>query len=238
MHAHCHWRNARDRLRDRAGHSSQDGGQRADHRPRPRQRVNRAVASARAAARRSRRASPARRSTCATGRPSSGWSRTTVAPVWRPGHARQQRGRRRLRRRRVDDRRRLGARDRHESDRRLLLHARGACRSSRRRGGGWIINIASLAGRNYFADGAALLRVEGRPDRVQRVADAGSALRQHPRQRRHAGLGGDRVLALAVESDDDWKLSPDDVAEVVMDLLRHPAAACRARSRSGRRRPK
>ena len=38
-----------------------------------------------------------------------------------------------------------------------------------------------------------VLRVEGRARRVQRVADAGSPLRQHPRQRRHAGLGGDRV---------------------------------------------
>ena len=67
-----------------------------------------------------------------------------------------------------------------------------------------------------------LLRVEGRPDRLQRVADAGSALRQHPRQRRHAGLGGDRVLAPVARDDDSWKLTPDDIAEVVMDLLRHP----------------
>ena len=32
-----------------------------------------------------------------------------------------------------------------------------------------------------------------RPQRVQRGADAGSALRQHPRQLRHAGIGCDRV---------------------------------------------
>ena len=38
-----------------------------------------------------------------------------------------------------------------------------------------------------------LLRVEGRPERLQRGADAGGAPRQHPRQLRDARLGVDRV---------------------------------------------
>ena len=33
----------------------------------------------------------------------------------------------------------------------------------------------------------------------------------------------------------DWKLAPETWREVVIDLLRHPRGACRARSRSGRR---
>ena len=44
--------------------------------------------------------------------------------------------------------------DRHQSHRRLLLHARGDS-GVKQAGGGWIINIASLAGRNYFPNGAA-----------------------------------------------------------------------------------
>ena len=92
----------------------------------------------------------------------------------------------------------------------------------RARGGGWIINISSLAGKNTFAGRRGLLRVEGRPQRVQRGADAGTALRRHPRQLRHAGFretdfGGDSPDAGA-----DWKLAPEDVAQVVIDLVAHP----------------
>ena len=35
----------------------------------------------------------------------------------------------------------------------------------------------------------------------------------------------------------DWKIAPDEVADVVVNLLRHSAAACRAASSSGRRSP-
>ena len=44
----------------------------------------------------------------------------------------------------------------------------------RRRGGGFIINISSLAGKNAFAGGGRVLRVEVRAQRVQRGAHAGS----------------------------------------------------------------
>ena len=43
------------------------------------------------------------------------------------------------------------------------------------RGGGWIINVSSLAGKNPFVGRRRLLRVEGRTQRLQRSADAGSA---------------------------------------------------------------
>ena len=89
-------------------------------------------------------------------------------------------------------------------------------------GGGWILNIASLAGRNYFPKGAAYcaskaglvafsesLMQEVRFDNIRvSVIMPGSVATE---------FGGSTVSA-----DDSWKLAPEDVAEVVMDLLRHP----------------
>ncbi len=92
----------------------------------------------------------------------------------------------------------------------------------RKSGGGWIVNIASLAGRNYFPRGAAYcaskaglvafsesLMQEVRYDNIRvSVVMPGSVATE---------FGGDVPTA-----DDDWKLSADDVAEVITDLLRHP----------------
>ena len=98
---------------------------------------------------------------------------------------------------------------------------RAALQEIKKAGGGWIINIASLAGRNYFPNGAAYcaskagliafseaLMQEVRYDNIRvSVVMPGSVATEfsHP-----------------VESDDAWKLTPDDIAEVVTDLLRHP----------------
>jgi NAD(P)-dependent dehydrogenase (short-subunit alcohol dehydrogenase family) len=92
----------------------------------------------------------------------------------------------------------------------------------RHAGGGWIINIASLAGRNFFADGAAYcaskaglvafseaLMLELRNDniRVSCIMPGSVATDfNHPQEK----------------TDDSWKLTGEDIAEVVMDLLRHP----------------
>ena len=91
-----------------------------------------------------------------------------------------------------------------------------------RRDGGWIINIASLAGRNYFATAGAycatkaglvafsesvMLEERDRNVRVSVVMPGSVATAfSHPRE----------------DADDSWKLRPEDIAEVVMDLLRHP----------------
>ena len=89
----------------------------------------------------------------------------------------------------------------------------------KRAGGGWIINIASLAGRNYFPGGAAYcaskagliafseaLMQEVRFDNIRvSVVMPGSVATE---------FSGARPGA-----DDSWKLTPDDVAEVVCDLL-------------------
>jgi NAD(P)-dependent dehydrogenase (short-subunit alcohol dehydrogenase family) len=91
----------------------------------------------------------------------------------------------------------------------------------RRRGGGFIINISSLAGKNPFAGAAAYcaskaglnafseaLMQEVRYDdiRVSYVMPGSVA----------TGFGGGDPT-----KGDDWKISPEDVAAVVVNLLRH-----------------
>jgi 3-oxoacyl-[acyl-carrier protein] reductase len=90
-----------------------------------------------------------------------------------------------------------------------------------RRGGGFIINISSLAGKNPFADGAAY-----------RASKAGvnafsEALMQEVR---YDNIRVSHVLpgsvSTAFSSGDaakgaDWKIAPEEVADVVVNLLRH-----------------
>jgi NAD(P)-dependent dehydrogenase (short-subunit alcohol dehydrogenase family) len=90
-----------------------------------------------------------------------------------------------------------------------------------RRGGGFIINISSLAGKNPFVDGAAYcaskaglnafseaLMQEVRYDniRVSYVMPGSVAT---------GFVGGDASKGA------DWKIAPEEVAEVVVNLLRH-----------------
>ena len=89
-------------------------------------------------------------------------------------------------------------------------------------GGGWIINIASLAGRNFFPGGAAYCA-----SKAGLVAFS-EALMQEVRFdniRVSVVMPGSVATAFSPEpagSDTSWKLSPDDVAEVISDLLQHP----------------
>jgi NAD(P)-dependent dehydrogenase (short-subunit alcohol dehydrogenase family) len=99
---------------------------------------------------------------------------------------------------------------------------RAAIPAMRRAGGGWIVNIASLAGRNYFAGGAAYCATK-----AGLVAFSEAVMQEV----RHDGI---RVTVImpgsvatefsghAVSAADSWKLAPDDVAQCVMDLVRHP----------------
>ena len=61
--------------------------------------------------------------------------------------------------------------------------ARGA-RALRRRGGGFIVNISSLAGKNAFSGGAGYNASKVRTQWFHRSADAGPPLRQRARQLR------------------------------------------------------
>jgi NAD(P)-dependent dehydrogenase (short-subunit alcohol dehydrogenase family) len=99
----------------------------------------------------------------------------------------------------------------------------------RRRGGGFIVNISSLAGKNAFTGGAAYcasksglnafseaLMQEVRYDniRVSCVMPGSVA----------TGFSGSEETSGA-----DWKISPDEVAEVVLNLLRFPARSLPSR---------
>jgi 3-oxoacyl-[acyl-carrier protein] reductase len=102
---------------------------------------------------------------------------------------------------------------------------RAAIPYMKRRGGGWIVSISSLASQNPFAGGAcysatkaglnafshALMQeVRHHGIRVSVVAPGSVDTNFIPRE-------GDR------SADTSWKLSPDDVALTVVDLLGHPA---------------
>jgi len=100
----------------------------------------------------------------------------------------------------------------------------------RQRGGGWIINIGSLAGSYPFANGAAYCASKAGLDAFS------AALMQEVR------FDGIRVSVVApgsvgtafAGSDDrhaaaPWKLTASDVAQVVVDLLRHESRSLPSR---------
>jgi len=107
----------------------------------------------------------------------------------------------------------------------------------REAGGGWIINIASLAGAHPFAGGGAYCA-----SKAALIALTESAMQE---------LRADNIRVSVVlpgsvatkfspraSGDDSWKLSPDDIAEVVVDLLRHPARSLPSRVEIRPARPK
>jgi 3-oxoacyl-[acyl-carrier protein] reductase len=92
----------------------------------------------------------------------------------------------------------------------------------RARGAGWIINISSLASRNPFAGGAAYSATKAGLNAF------GEALMQ---ELRYDGIRVSTVCPGSVRtgfagseagSAADWKLAPEDVARVVVDLVAHP----------------
>ncbi|HUF48114.1 MAG TPA: SDR family oxidoreductase [Vicinamibacterales bacterium] len=106
---------------------------------------------------------------------------------------------------------------------------RAAIPELRRAGGGWIINIASLAGRNYFPGGSAYCA-----SKAGLIAFSEAVMQEV----RYDGIRVSVIMPGSVATefngatpgpDDDWKLSPDDVAQAVMDLLRHPGRSLPSR---------
>jgi len=99
----------------------------------------------------------------------------------------------------------------------------------RRRGGGFIINISSLAGKNPFASAAAYCASKAGLNAFS------EALMQEVRYddiRVSCVMPGS--VATGFSSGDaakgaDWKISPDEVADVVVHLLRHPARSLPSR---------
>jgi len=114
---------------------------------------------------------------------------------------------------------------------------RAAIPRLRASGGGWVINIASLAGANPFAGGgvycaskAALLALSESAMQELRGDDI----------RVSVVLPGSTATGFSTRSggDESWRLQPDDVAEVVVDLLRHPARSLPSRVEIRPSRPK
>jgi len=113
----------------------------------------------------------------------------------------------------------------------VFYYCHAAISHLKRRGGGWIVNISSLAGKNAFPGGAAYCASKAA------VNAFSEALMQEVR---HDNIRVSYVMPGSVatgfsggESPSgpaaDWKLSADDVAEVVVDLIRHPARSLPSR---------
>jgi NAD(P)-dependent dehydrogenase (short-subunit alcohol dehydrogenase family) len=96
------------------------------------------------------------------------------------------------------------------------------------RGGGWIINISSLASTNAFPEAAAYCASKAALNAFS------EALMQEVR---HDGVRVAYVMPGSVRTefsgralgDDEWKLAPEDVAQVVADLLAHPSRSLPSR---------
>ncbi len=101
----------------------------------------------------------------------------------------------------------------------------------RARGGGWIINISSLAGKNAFTSGAAYCASKAGLNAFS------EALMQEVRYddiRVSYIMPGSVATGFARGTSpsgpaEDWKLTPDDVAQVVVDLVAHPARSLPSR---------
>jgi len=93
----------------------------------------------------------------------------------------------------------------------------------RRAGGGWVISIASLAAKHPFPRGAAYCA-----SKAALVAFSESLMEEVRFENIRVAVVLPGSIATEfnghpVRPEDDWKLAPDDIANVVMDLLRHPS---------------
>ncbi len=99
----------------------------------------------------------------------------------------------------------------------------------RERGSGWIVNISSLASKNPFPGGAAYCASKAA------VNAFSEALMQ---ELRNDNIRVTYVLPGSVATGfsgrepsvgSDWKLSPEDVAQAIVDVLNHPARSLPSR---------
>ena len=99
----------------------------------------------------------------------------------------------------------------------------------RRRGGGSIINISSLSGTNPFVKGAAYCASKAG---VNAFSEAMMQELRYDNIRVSYVAPGSVATEFAqgdASKGQDWKVSPDEVAEVVLNLLRHPARSLPSR---------
>ena len=97
------------------------------------------------------------------------------------------------------------------------------CHVSRQRGGGYVINISSLAGKNAFAGGAAY-----NASKFGLNGFSEAMMLDH----RYDDIRVSYIMPGSVDTEfgsgsayrsEAWKIAPEDIAEIVMMLLRMPA---------------
>jgi 3-oxoacyl-[acyl-carrier protein] reductase len=98
----------------------------------------------------------------------------------------------------------------------------------KQRGGGWIINISSLASKNAFVNGAAYCASKSALNAfsetlMQEVRYDGIRVAYVLPGSVNTGFGG------LTNTKSEWALMPDDVAEVVVDLIAHPSRSLPSR---------
>jgi len=98
--------------------------------------------------------------------------------------------------------------------------ARAALARMRSGGGGFIINISSLAGKNPFAGGAAY---NASKFGLNGFSEAMMLDHRYEDIRVCAILPGSVATRFAGEGAADWKIAPEDIAEIVLAVLRMPA---------------
>ncbi len=96
------------------------------------------------------------------------------------------------------------------------------------RGGGWIINISSLASKNAFVNGAAYCASKAALNAfsetlMQEVRYDGIRVSYILPGSVNTGFGG------LTNTKSEWALAPEDVAEVVIDLVAHPTRSLPSR---------
>jgi len=111
----------------------------------------------------------------------------------------------------------------------VFYYCHAAIPHLRQRGGGWIINISSLAGENPFAGGTAYCASKAGLNAFS------EALMQEVRYdniRVSYVMPGSVATGFSGRSSADrpgWKIQPEDVAQVVIDLLQMPARSLPSR---------
>jgi 3-oxoacyl-[acyl-carrier protein] reductase len=99
----------------------------------------------------------------------------------------------------------------------------------RQRGGGWIVNISSLASKNPFPGGAAYCASKAA---VNAFSEALMQELRFDNIRVTCVLPGSVATGFSgreSSAGSDWKLLPEDVAHAIVDVLNHPARSLPSR---------
>jgi len=103
---------------------------------------------------------------------------------------------------------------------------RAVAPAMKQRGGGWILNVASLASKNPFAGGAAY---NASKFGMLGMSEAAMLDLRHDGIRVAAILPGSVDTAFHSRDERGWMLAPEDVARTVTDLLAFPDRALPSR---------